>query len=60
MTEVIRSNTLNPDIRLHAAVIFAASGQRPQAQTQLAIALKLNPSLSSSAEVKQLQAQLAK
>jgi hypothetical protein len=60
MAEVVRSNTLNPDLRLHAAVIFAASGQRAQAQTQLAIALKLNPALASTAEVKQLQTQIAK
>ena len=37
-------NVLNPDIRLHAAVIFAAVGKRAVAQNQLAIALKLNPS----------------
>ena len=60
MAEVVRSNTLNPDLRLHAAVIFAASGQRAQAQTQLAIALKLNPALASTVEVKQLQTQIPK
>jgi Tfp pilus assembly protein PilF len=60
MDEVLRADTLNPEIRLHAAIVFAAAGRRPQAQTQLAIALKLNPSLSASDEVKQLQARLAK
>jgi len=58
--EVMKSNTLNPDVRLHAAIILAAAGQRPQAQTQLAIALKLRPSLAQSDEVRQLQAKLAK
>jgi uncharacterized protein (TIGR03790 family) len=60
MEEVVRANTLNPDLRLHAAIIFAAVNQRTQAQTQLAIALKLNPALANSPEVKQLQSQLAR
>jgi tetratricopeptide (TPR) repeat protein len=58
MTTVLRSNTLNPDIRLHAAIVFAAAGQRAQALNQLGIALKLNPALAGTPEVKQLQAQL--
>ena len=60
MEEVLKTNVLNSELRLHAAIVFAAAGQRPQAQTQLGIALKLNPSLSASDEVKQLQARLAK
>jgi hypothetical protein len=60
MEGVVRANTLNPELRLHAAIIFAAAGQRGQAQTQLSIALQLNPSLAGIAEVKQLQAQLAR
>jgi uncharacterized protein (TIGR03790 family) len=60
MEAVVRTNVPNPAIRLHAAIIFAEVGQRSAAQTQLAAALKMNPSLAGSAEVKQLQAQLAK
>ena len=60
MEPVIKTNVLNPDIRLHAAVIYAAVGARAIAQTQLAIALKLNPSFATRPEVKELQAQLAK
>ncbi|NOT27590.1 MAG: TIGR03790 family protein [Acidobacteria bacterium] len=60
MEQVVKSNTLNPDLRLHAAIIFAGAGQRTQAQTQLTIALKLNPALAKNPEVKQLQSQLAK
>jgi tetratricopeptide (TPR) repeat protein len=60
MDEALRADTLNPEIRLHAAIVFAAAGRRPQAQTQLAIALKLNPSLAGTADVKQLQSQLAR
>ena len=60
MAQLVKGNTLNPDIRLHAAVVFAAIGQSAIAKNQLAIALKLNPALAGSAEVKQLQAELAK
>ena len=59
LEQVLKTNILDPDIRLHAAVVFAAIGARAIAQNQLAIALKLNPSLANNPEVKQLQAQLA-
>jgi hypothetical protein len=59
MDQVVRANTLNPELRLHAAIIYAAVGQRGQAGTQLKIALQLNPSLADSPEVKELLAQLA-
>lgn len=58
MEQIVKSNTLNADLRLHAAIIFAAAGRSGPAQTQLAIALKLNPALAGSPEVKQLQSQL--
>jgi len=60
MADVVRTNILNPTVRLHAAIVFAAAGQRAQAESQLAIALKLNPSLANNADVKQLQTELAK
>jgi uncharacterized protein (TIGR03790 family) len=60
MQQLVRSNIQSPEIRLHAAIVFAAVGQRGAAQNELAIALKLNPALEGTPEVKQLQAQLAK
>jgi cellulose synthase operon protein C len=60
MEQVIKTNIPDPDVRLHAAVVFAAAGAPAVAKQQLSIALKLNPALADNAEVKQLQAQLAK
>lgn len=60
MEQVVRTNIPNPDIRLHAAIVFAAVGARALAQNELAVALTLNPALANSTEVKELQAQLAK
>ena len=60
LAELVRANPLlSPEIRLHAAVVFAAIGQRSAAQTQLALALKLNPSLKGSEEAKQVQSRLS-
>ena len=58
--QIVKSNTLNAGLRLHAAIVYAAVGQRPQAQRQLAIALQLNPGLTGSPEVKQLQTELTR
>ena len=59
LSDLVRGNPiLSPEVRLHAAVVFAATGQRPQAQAQLAVALKQNPSLSNTEEVKQLRGRL--
>jgi len=60
MAQVVKTNIPDADIRLHAAVIFAAVGALAPAKNELAIALKLNPALANRAEVKELQAQLAK
>jgi uncharacterized protein (TIGR03790 family) len=60
LSELVKTNPLlSPEIRLHAAVVFAAIGQRSAAQTQLALALKLNPSLKGSEEAKQVQSRLS-
>jgi Flp pilus assembly protein TadD len=59
MQEVVRTNTLDANLRLRAAIVFAAAGQIAPAQTQLAIALKLNPSLETTEDVKQLRGRLA-
>jgi len=50
----------NADVRLHAAIIYAASGARAVAEDQLRAALKLRPALEGSPEVKQLRQQLEK
>lgn len=59
MEEVVRSNVQNAVIRLHAAIVFAAAGSRGPAKRELGVALKLNPGLATTPEVKELQAQLA-
>lgn len=58
MAAALQSSPNNADIRLHAAIIYAAAGARAVAEDQLKAALKLKPSLETSAEVKQLREQL--
>ena len=58
MTQVARANLPNAEARLHAAIVFAAAGARADAETQLAAALKLDPSLEKSDDVRQVRAQL--
>jgi uncharacterized protein (TIGR03790 family) len=50
----------NPEIRLHAAVIYAASGARAVAEIELKEALRLDPSLETRDEVRQVRSALAK
>lgn len=47
------------EIRLHAAVVFAARGAQAVAETELKEALRLNPSLEQSDEVRRLRSRLA-
>jgi hypothetical protein len=58
MAGVLRALPNDADVRLHAAFIYAASGARAVAENQLREALKLNPALEKSDEVKALRAQL--
>lgn len=60
MPAVLRALPQNAEIRLHAAVIYAASGAKAVAEDQLQAALKLNPALEESDAVKQVRAQIAK
>jgi tetratricopeptide (TPR) repeat protein len=60
MERVVRANLPNSEVRMHAAVVFAAVGSRTIAQRELDIALKLNPALATRPDVKDLQALLAK
>jgi uncharacterized protein (TIGR03790 family) len=58
MTQVARANLPIATVRLHAAIIFAAQGAKPAAQNELAAAVKLNPALEQSEDVKQLRVKL--
>ena len=60
MAGALRSGPVSAEIRLHAAVINAAGGARAVAQDNLNEALKLQPSLEGTAEVKQVRQQLEK
>jgi tetratricopeptide (TPR) repeat protein len=60
MGQVVLANLPNPEVRMHAAAVFAAIGSRTVAQRELAIALKLNPALAERPDVKDLQALLSK
>jgi uncharacterized protein (TIGR03790 family) len=58
MADVVRRAPGEANYRLHAAVVYAAVGQRTEAEAELKEALRLNPSLADSDEVKQLRARL--
>ena len=47
-----------PDIRMHAATIYAAAGARAVAETELREALRLQPALENSPAVKQVRDKL--
>ena len=57
---VARLGLNQPEIRLHAAVVFAAVGAHAVAQRELEAALRLKPELEDSEEVRQVRAQLEK
>jgi len=50
----------NAEVRLHAAIVSAASGARAAAEFELAEALRLDPSLEKSPDVTTLRQQLEK
>jgi len=54
----IRSAPSSADLRLHAAIINAAAGAVAVAEQELQAALKLQPSLEGTNEVKELRARL--
>jgi uncharacterized protein (TIGR03790 family) len=58
MSAALKYSPADGDVRLRAAVIYAASGARAVAEDQLAAALRLKPSLEGSADVKRLKQQL--
>ena len=59
LAAALQSDPGNADIRLHAAVVYAANGARAAAEVELKEALRLNPALEASEEVKALKAKLA-
>lgn len=55
---VVRALPENAEVRLHAAVIYAAAGLPDQSAAELREALRLDPSLANSDAVKALQKKL--
>jgi uncharacterized protein (TIGR03790 family) len=56
----VRGAPDSSEIRMHAAIIYAAAGARAVAQIELNEAIKINPALENSPEVKQVREQLEK
>jgi uncharacterized protein (TIGR03790 family) len=56
----VKALPANAEVRMHAAVVYAAIGMLEPATKELAEALRLDPSLATSADVKALQAKLGK
>lgn len=59
VADAVRRKPDNPDIRLHAAIIYAAVGAYRDAKVELAEALRLKPGFAAREDVKELQARLA-
>jgi tetratricopeptide (TPR) repeat protein len=57
---VVKALPGNAEIRLHAAVVYAAIAMLEPAAKELGEALRLDPTLAKSDEVKALQARLGK
>jgi Tfp pilus assembly protein PilF len=55
----IRLAPNSADVRLHAAVVFAARGALAVSESELKEALRLRPALEQSDEVRRLRARLA-
>jgi uncharacterized protein (TIGR03790 family) len=52
------TNSLDPDLLWHAAVIYAAVNDLPRAAAELNLALKIKPDLADKEDVKKLRQQL--
>jgi uncharacterized protein (TIGR03790 family) len=59
VADAVRRKPDQPDIRLHAALIYAAVNAFSQAKIELAEALRLKPEFATRDEVRELQARLA-
>ena len=60
IVQAVRRAPGNPEVRLHAASIYVASGARAVAEIELKEALRLDPSLETGDEVRDVRAALAK
>jgi Flp pilus assembly protein TadD len=60
MAAALRGAPASAEIRLHAAIIYAANGARAVAEDQLKEALRLQPSLEDRPDVRDLRQRLAK
>jgi Tfp pilus assembly protein PilF len=59
IADAVRRKPDQPDIRLHAALIYAAVNAFGQAKVELAEALRLKPEFATRDDVRELQARLA-
>lgn len=60
LQRIVKSAPERAEYRLHAAVVFAAVGKLEEAATQLREAVRLDPQLEKSDEVKALRARLGR
>ena len=59
LADAVRRDPENAEIRLHAAIVYAANAARALAEVELKEALRLRPSLEDSADVRELRARIA-
>jgi Flp pilus assembly protein TadD len=60
LSRVVKALPGNAEVRLHAAVVYAAVGMLEPAAKELQEALRLDPALAKGEDVKALQARLGK
>jgi tetratricopeptide (TPR) repeat protein len=58
LAQAVRRSPKDATIRLHAAVVYAARGERQAAESELQEALRINPAIDSSGETKSLHARV--
>lgn len=58
IADAVRRAPQSAELRLHAAIVYAAGGARAVAENELKEALRLNPELEKRPEVKELRAKL--
>jgi tetratricopeptide (TPR) repeat protein len=60
LAEAVRRDPAHPDIRLHAAIVYAALEAWPEAERELKEAVRLNPASEESDQVRDLRQRLLK
>lgn len=58
LEQAVRREPVQAEIRLHAAIVYLAAGNRAGAEAELKQALRIDPGLGTRADVQQLQQQL--